>query len=90
VVISTANLTEQQMIDGSWCQRFPRANGPKAGLDPRGFGAVLADLLRAESEIMEEYGGNGANAEAARRVKENTPLSFLARLGVRDLAREVR
>jgi hypothetical protein len=74
VIITTANLVEPQTLDMSQVQTFPRRSSEPP---PHEFGAVLWDLLQAQSRSMElfaEYSSSENNAS-----RRNTPVAFLKR-----------
>eukprot|EP00804_Cyclotella_cryptica_P013497 CCRYP_017223-RA/>CCRYP_017223-RA protein AED:0.19 eAED:0.19 QI:0/-1/0/1/-1/1/1/0/788 len=62
VIISTANLTQQNALDASWVQRFePQSNLKSENVEvdygmTHDFGYVLTDLLRKQSEAAEDQG----------------------------------
>ncbi|KAL7519268.1 hypothetical protein ACHAWX_004056 [Stephanocyclus meneghinianus] len=62
VIVSTANLTQQDALDASWVQRFePQNNFKNENLEidygmAHDFGYVLTDLLRKQSEAAENQG----------------------------------
>jgi hypothetical protein len=59
VIVSTANLTQQNALDASWVQRFePQSNLKSENVEidygmTHDFGYVLTDLLRKQSEAAE-------------------------------------
>ena len=89
VVISTANMTSQRSVDGSWVQRFERCSKDgsefadiaidklREKCDGSDFGYILSDFLQKQSE--------------AAKLNQMLPIQFLRKyVGQFDILDDLR